>query len=84
MKDLKDILITEKIADEETIVLSPEDLKKVLEYIKGKEDKGLCLRYTWNDDDEWYQIDACHFDERGDKGPRNWPWKKLYKSEGVQ
>lgn len=77
MKNLKECLITEKIADEETIVLSPEDLKKVLEYIKGKEDKGLCLRYSWNDDDEWYQFDACRFDERNDKGPRNWPWKKL-------
>jgi hypothetical protein len=28
MKDLKECLITEKIANEETIVLSPEDLKK--------------------------------------------------------
>lgn len=77
MKDLKDILINENVADEEIIVLNSEELEKILEYIKGKEDKGLCIRYAWNDDDEWYQFDVCRFNERGDKGPHNWPWKKL-------
>lgn len=78
MKDLKDILlINENTADEEIIVLNSEELEKILEYIKGKEDKGLCIRYTWNDDDEWHKFEVCRFDERGDKGPRNWPWKKI-------
>ena len=81
MKDLKECLITEKIADEEIIVLAPDELEKILEYVKGKEDKGLCIRYTWNDDDEWHKFEVCRFDERGTdgNGPRNWPWKEIYK-----
>jgi len=83
MKNFKDILLNESIYDddEQLIVLSPDELKIVLDFIKGKEDKGLCLRYTANTDDEWYQFDACRFDERSDKGPKSWPWKKIIRKE---
>jgi len=77
MKDIKKYLVKESVEEQELIVLSPEELKKVLEFVKGNEDKGLCLRDTRDNDDEWYQLDACYYDERGDKGPRNWPWKKI-------
>jgi len=77
MKGINEYLIKESTDEVELVVLTPEELKKVLEFVKGNEDKGLCLRSTQNTDDEWYQIDACYYDERGNKGPRNWPWKKI-------
>lgn len=77
MKDINEYLIKESTDEVELVVLSPEELKKVLEFVKGNEDKGLCLRDTSNTDDEWHQLDACYYDERNDKGPHNWPWKKI-------
>lgn len=77
MKDINKYLLKESVDEVELVVLSPEELKKVLEFVKGNEDKGLCLRDTRNTDDEWYQLDACYYDERSDKGPRNWPWKQI-------
>ena len=77
MKTINEYLVKESADEIELVVLSPEELKKVLEFVKGNEDRGLCLRDTRNTDDEWYQIDACYYDERNDKGPRNWPWKKI-------
>ena len=79
MKDLKS-LISEKFGDNkcETIVLTPTAVEALLKFIKGKEDKGVCLSYEWNSDDEWSEIGACFYDERNDKGPSNWPWKKIW------
>lgn len=81
MKNINEYLIKESADEQELIVLSPEELKKVLEFVKGNEDKGLCLRDTHNSDDERYQIDVCYYDERNDKGPRNWPWKKIIRKD---
>ena len=81
MKNINEYLVKESVDEVELVVLSPEELKKVLEFVKGNEDKGLCLRDTRNTDDEWYQLDACYYDDRNDKGPRNWPWKKILRKD---
>ncbi len=73
MKSLYESLNT----TDEIVVLSPDELKELLKFVKGNEKRGVCIRYQADYNNEWNQTSVCFYDERNGKGPRNWPWKTI-------
>lgn len=84
MKSINDIII-EKFGEQvgDPIMLSPNALNAILKFIKGNEDRGICLAYKYDSYDECYNIVGCFYDQNNGKHPKTWPWKKICKKEGT-
>lgn len=93
MKAILEYLHKGSGSDEDTIMLDPEQLKAVLDFVKGNENKGVILRYV-RTPGEWAQLDACYYkdadfydndwEKNKDKAMSKWPWKKIHRYDSPE